>query len=244
MGNRHLFEKYYHGRCDFVDGTTQFHRLISEMTPHDRNLSVLEVGPSKAASLTTTFLKERYDKVCGLDVDKAAKDNPLIDEVETYDGVEMPYENNKFDFIISDYVNEHIDNPIRHFTEVSRILKKGGLYATRTPQVFNYVVVASRIIPQRMHIRIANSARNLKNHDDEVFPAVYRANTCSFYKKTLPKRVPLRCIQCRQIECEPSYVFNSKALFYLGLCHERLVNRFNWLSFLRSNIISVMEKIE
>jgi SAM-dependent methyltransferase len=227
-----------------VDGTTQFHNIIRQFAILNNSVSVLEIGPTKNVSLTTSFLKNKFEKLNGLDVDENAMQNPVIDEIKIYNGINMPYNDRQFDLIVSDYVNEHIENPIQHFREIDRILKKGGIYIARTPQTFYYVIIASRIIPGNFHGYIASSARRLDEHNDGVFPTFYRANTRSFYKKILPRHISLRLIESYQIECEPAYVFNSRILFYLGLIYERIVNRFNFLSFLRANIIVVMHKPE
>jgi ubiquinone/menaquinone biosynthesis C-methylase UbiE len=50
----------------------------------------------------------------------------------------LPYQDNEFDYIISDQVLEHIENPIKAINESYRVLKKGGI-AIHTTCFMNYI---------------------------------------------------------------------------------------------------------
>jgi ubiquinone/menaquinone biosynthesis C-methylase UbiE len=50
----------------------------------------------------------------------------------------LPYEDNSFDFVISDQVFEHIEDPKKAMMESYRVLKKGGI-AIHTTCFMNYI---------------------------------------------------------------------------------------------------------
>ena len=50
---------------------------------------------------------------------------------------DMPYEDNSFDFVVSDQVIEHIENPFKAVNESLRVLRKGGV-AIHTTCLINY----------------------------------------------------------------------------------------------------------
>ena len=50
----------------------------------------------------------------------------------------LPYENNIFDFVISDQVIEHLEEPQKAIDESCRVLKKGGI-AIHTTCFMNYI---------------------------------------------------------------------------------------------------------
>ena len=61
---------------------------------------------------------------------------PLVDQSKStvvvtaypkYDIHDLPFENEAFDYVISDQVLEHVENPLLAFKEASRVLKRGGL---------------------------------------------------------------------------------------------------------------------
>jgi len=68
--------------------------------------------------------------------------SPNAEVVDAYypdvDIQNLPYEDNSFDFVISDQVIEHIEDPKKAITESLRVLKKGGL-AIHTTCFFNYI---------------------------------------------------------------------------------------------------------
>lgn len=66
--------------------------------------------------------------------------NSKLTEVD-YPEVDMqnlPYENNCFDYVISDQVIEHLENPQKAIDESYRVLKKGGT-AIHTTCFINYI---------------------------------------------------------------------------------------------------------
>jgi ubiquinone/menaquinone biosynthesis C-methylase UbiE len=105
--------------------------------------TVLDIG-SGNGKLAIAMAK-RGNKVIGLDVSKVAvqiaqelqkKVGPdLPVEFKQGDARVLPFEDNKFDFITSQDLVEHISENdfIQHLKEVYRVLKPGGSYAFWTP---------------------------------------------------------------------------------------------------------------
>ena len=50
-----------------------------------------------------------------------------------WDGIEMPFDNESFDVIISTEVLEHVPNPDLYLQEVMRVLKPGGIFFFTVP---------------------------------------------------------------------------------------------------------------
>ncbi len=68
------------------------------------------------------------------------KKKAIIEEVyyPSVDIQKLPYENNRFDYIITDQVLEHVEKPHRAIDESYRVLKKGGI-AIHTTCFINYI---------------------------------------------------------------------------------------------------------
>lgn len=68
------------------------------------------------------------------------KENSELTEVEypEVDMQDLPYEDNSFDFVISDQVIEHLKNPQKAIKESYRVLKKDGI-AIHTTCFINYI---------------------------------------------------------------------------------------------------------
>jgi SAM-dependent methyltransferase len=102
--------------------------------------SVLEVGFASGAVLVTIAANAR--KLTGLDLDaEHAPVHSLLRsrgyKADLYTGsiYEMPFESEAFDLAISFSVFEHLHDPRRGLSEVTRVLRPGGLFLLGMPAV-------------------------------------------------------------------------------------------------------------
>ena len=135
-----LFAKYYYGRPDFIDGTALFHRLCRESIAEGATILEIGAGPSNATSACLATI----GRVAGLDVSDEVRTNAHLTSGHVFDGYAFPFEAESFDACVSNYVLEHVAHPAQHFAEVGRVLKPGGVYCFRTPNIWHYIVFASR----------------------------------------------------------------------------------------------------
>jgi SAM-dependent methyltransferase len=232
-----LFAKYYYSRPEFVDGTTEFHRLCTRLLPVGERVLEIGAGPTNA---TSAFLASQ-GPVVGVDISHEVLGNVCLTEARVYDGLQIPFEDASFAACVSDYVLEHVVNPREHFREVGRILRPGGVYCFRTPNLWHYVTLGSKILPHRLHTHIANGLRGLGNDAHEPYPTVYAANTKSRIRR-LAVASGLQAVLLETIEKEPSYGRTNTALFLLMMAYERLVNSSRLLGGLRVNILGVLQQ--
>jgi SAM-dependent methyltransferase len=237
MRTQALFDRYYFLNPAYVGGTELFHRLCkARFTIEGR---ILEIGAGPANS-TTAFLAE-LGSVSGLDVSDEVRNNPHISDAHVYDGITMPFPNEQFDLCVSNYVLEHVTNPRAHFQEVFRVLKPGAAYCFRTPNLWHYVTIASRLVPHSVHLRLANKLRALGDDAHDPWPTVYRANT----RGSLRKWAQQSCLipeELRTIEAEPSYGAAHPLFFYPMMFYERLVNCSEIFGAFRVNILGAFCK--
>jgi SAM-dependent methyltransferase len=237
MTTERLFHRYYYSRPDFVDGTTDFHRLIEDLTVGDDHILEIGAGPSNA---TSQFLSTR-GRVIGVDVSPEVLNNEWLAEAKVYDGNRLPFPDGHFSLCVSNYVLEHVTNPDTHFGEIRRVLRGGGLYCFRTPNLFHYVTLASKMLPHRAHLNLANRLRGLGCDAHDPYPTIYAANTRRLIRR-LAGSVGLTVKLFRMIEKEPSYGKSNRLLFSLMMVYERCVNSSSLLLDLRVNILAVLQK--
>ncbi len=98
---------------------------------------VLEVGCG--AGYGAGLLSAKVRKIIALDVDRSAiayasgnyaSENCLF---QLYDGKKIPFEDNRFDAVISFQVIEHIKDDRNYVIEIHRVLKEGGFFLLTTP---------------------------------------------------------------------------------------------------------------
>src|ERR1700674_2883077 len=173
-----LFQRYYFSRPGYVSGTIRFHEMIRAGLPP--NPEILEIG-SGPGNPTSDCLCS-FGRLTGIDVDEAVLSNRALANAMTFNGEEFPFPGCSFDICVSNYVLEHVVDCAKHFREVARVMKPGGLYFFRTPNLWHYVTIASRLLPHSVHQRFANKLRGREGGNDP-YPTVYRANTTRAIRK-------------------------------------------------------------
>lgn len=232
-----LYARYYYSVPGFVDGTKAFHALCARFIA--QGVSVLEIGAGKT-NATSEFLASR-GAVVGVDISDDVFENRWLTEAHVYNGRDLPFPDACFAACVSNYVIEHIQDPNQHLCEVRRILKPGGIYCFRTPNLWHYVAFSAKVTPHWLHLRVANRLRGLPDRAPEPHRTAYRANT----KKRiieLAAATGLSVESLDMIEKEPSYGRAAAFLFFPMLAYERLVNSSNSLSILRANILCGLRK--
>lgn len=161
----------------------------------------------------------RCRHVDGCDVDEIVLGNPTLDAaVLLAPGTSLPYEDNRFDLVVSRYVFEHIPDPIHAAKELLRVTKPGGWICAITPNKWGYVALASRMVPNSLHKRVLRAIQPHRKAQD-VFPTVYQLNT--------PRAVQRHFGHGAQVfhyrsSAVPTYHFGSAALYRL----QQILHRF------------------
>jgi SAM-dependent methyltransferase len=232
-----LFDHFYYANPNFVDGTTEFHTTVKNNSSPGSSILEVGAGPSN----TTSSYLASIGRVCGLDVSEEVKANAALSESFVYDGTKFPFSNRKFDLCVSNYVLEHVPNPIEHFNEVSRVLKPDGKFIFRTPNLCHYVTFMSWLLPTRAHLALANRLRGLGSSAHDPYPTLYRANTAGVLRR-LGKSTGMPVQELRFIEKEPSYGRVHPLFFYPMMAYERFVNSAPYFAPIRINILGVLKK--
>lgn len=150
--------------------------------------------------------------VDGCDPDPIVADNPTLDAAKVIkSGDPLPYEDDRFDLIVSRYVFEHIEDPRWMAKELLRVLKPGGWICAMTPNKWGYVALASQILPNRFHARALSRVQPGRRAMD-VFPTVYRLNRPSAVRRAFGAGVDIFHYSTSAV---PSYNFDSVLLMRL-----------------------------
>ena len=236
MGTLHLFERYYYTRAAFRDGTQTFHRLCRRYLRAGGKVLEIGAGPGNK---TTKFLSG-FVELVGVDVSDEVRSNGALAARCLGDAGRLPFRDGAFDGCVSNYVVEHLSEPEAHLREVARLLRPGGVYCFRTPNLWHYVTLASRLLPYRAHLKWANWLRALDQAHDP-YPTYYRMNTARAIRRAA-RRAGLDPVEMETIEAEPYYGRRHALLFYPMMLYERLVNASPHLAGLRMNLLVVLAK--
>ena len=138
---------------------------------------LLNLGAGPATGKAACSLKGEVAEVVGADIDPIVLNNHELDSAVVITENELPFDETSFDLVFSDFVIEHVENPLRFLTEVYRVLKPGCSYFFRTPNIFHYVSLISRFSPHWFHNVVANRVRGIPDEAHEPWPTFYRLNS-------------------------------------------------------------------
>ncbi|MCT4685391.1 MAG: methyltransferase domain-containing protein [Roseicyclus sp.] len=172
------------------DCTVAFYtRIDALLQPTD---VVLNLGAGRGANILADLsayrrkvqtFKGRAARVIGLDVDPVVLENPDLDEAHVI-GLDTPWPvaDASIDMLVSDHVFEHVVNPEFLASEIARVLKPGGWLCARTPTKWGYIGLATRAIPNSLHVALLKYLQPHRKAED-VFPTVYKMNTARSLKR-------------------------------------------------------------
>lgn len=221
-------QRFYRGRPGWIDGTAQFHELCLRYIKRESRVLEIGAGPSNP---TSEFLSRAAGTVVGLDVDPAVTTNRYLKAAHVYDGKHFPFPDGTFHVALSDYALEHVENPLDLLRETHRVLASGGVFLFRTPNIFHYVSIFSRLLPDSISPWLRNRAS-----DHRVYPKFFRFNSEKVCRRLLFES-GFRVLELAMIEKEPSYGMRSRFLFLPMMVYERLANSTPLFRQLRANIL-------
>ncbi len=211
---RSFVDRYY---PNFKDAETRYEELIKSSL--NKGMVVLDAGCGKAGILGKYAGEAKT--VVGIDADRESlKSNPLLNNLIVGNLEDLPFKDESFHLITCQWTLEHLEEPQKAFQEFNRLLKKGGQLIVITSNIYNYVMILSKLMPLSLKQKIL---AKLGRGESDTFPTYYRCNSPS----RLLKMTKSTGFQKRRFELvgNPFYFFVSKPLFILAVLYERLTDR-------------------
>lgn len=95
--------------------------------------TILDIGVG--FGVITSELAKCCNKINGVDIIDARKSTEGYQFKKVGDA-SLPFKNESFDIVVSNYVLEHVRDQKKHINEINRVLKKGGICYLSTPNKF------------------------------------------------------------------------------------------------------------
>lgn len=170
------------------DGTVMFFSFVQSCCLKTNAQEVLDYGAGRGMFWSEDKseyrrrlrdLRNTGARVTACDIDNAVLSHPCSDhQVLIEPKTTLPFEDGRFDVIVSENTFEHIEDAEHAASELYRVLKPGGYLCARTPNGTGYLRLLSSMVPNRLHTRVLSSVQPDRKAED-VFPTVYKMNTPS-----------------------------------------------------------------
>lgn len=221
MSINDLWSRFYpeNGAVRPSDGAHELYGWIRSVAC-PRTLRVLNLGAG-AATDDARRLGDHFGRLIGADIDPRVVENDDLHEAVVIDGTSLPFPDCSFDMVFSDWTMEHVAEPKPLLEEVFRVLKPGGHFVFRTPNLLHYAALLAWATPHAFHEFVGKRIRS--SVLVEPYKTHYRLNT----KRTavrLLRQVGFEQVEVRMLEPAPSYLTFARAAFLCGVAYERIVN--------------------
>jgi ubiquinone/menaquinone biosynthesis C-methylase UbiE len=152
----------------------------------------------------------------------------------------LPFGQETFDTIFSEYVFEHLADPEQVLRELKRVLKPSGTILILTPNYYSYKTLAARLTPHRFHV-VMGRHRYGAGHEADMYPTLYRCNT-RFQFEELAQRAGLRIADVQFVTNGPTWFQRVPGLFEIFHGFHLAIDRWKWASQLRCALIVEMRR--
>lgn len=210
------------------------HRVDSLLKP---GTTLLDAGCGRTVPVLRKYLG-RATRLIGVELVEF-KDIPYGIETYNADLAKLPLPDASVDLIMSRSVFEHLTDPDSVYREFSRVLRSGGAIVFLTANMWDYGTLVARLVPNRFHAKIVKHVEG--REEEDTFPTAYKTNTPGDVKR-LAESAGLRVESFDYLSQYPNYFMFNGALFFLGMCFEKLISRFESLRFLRGWIMVTLRK--
>lgn len=201
------------------------------------NCTLLDAGCGRTAPTLRSFVG-RARRLIGVDLVDFV-DVPAGIETHRADLARIPLDDESIDVVMSQSVFEHLTEPLAVYRELARALRPGGRLVVLTANMWDYGTLVARMVPNRLHAPLVHWAEGRAEHD--TFPTAYKSNTRRAIAR-LASQAGLRVDSFEYLSQYPNYLMFNGALFFAGMCFEKMIHRFDALRSLRGWILVTMSK--
>jgi SAM-dependent methyltransferase len=176
--------------------------------------------------------------VVGMDYDlHSLKDHHSIALKVKGDITGLPFRDRYFDLVTANMVVEHLDDPLKQFAEISRVLKPGGIFVFHTPNILGYPTIGNRLVPEKLKVRLIYTLDGRNEHD--IFATHYKANSRRQIRE-LARASGLEVLQIKMITTDAVFAVVPLLVIPELLLIKLLMTK--PLRALRTNIIASLRK--
>ena len=229
-----LLAKYYHG---VPHPYRLFERHVDALVGAGGVNALMDAGCGRTVPVLRKFIG-RVKRLIGIELVAFTDVPPSIETFNADLGL-LPLPDASVDLIMSRSVFEHLADPAAVYREFARVLRPGGRVVFLTANMWDYGTLVARLIPNRFHAKVVRFTEG--REEEDTFPTEYKTNTRGAVRR-LGAGAGLDVEAFDYLSQYPNYLMFNGALFFIGMCFEKLIARYHALRALRGWILVTLRK--
>lgn len=229
-----LLHKYYR---DTPHPYRLFERRVEALISGGGVRSLLDAGAGRTVPVLRKFLG-KVERLIGVEL-VPFTEVPAGIETHNADLGALPLADASVDLIMSRSVFEHLADPAAVYREFARVLRPGGRVVFLTANMWDYGTLVARLTPNRFHAKVVRFSEG--REEEDTFPTEYKTNTRGAVDR-LAADAGLGVQSFDYLSQYPNYLMFNGALFFVGMCFEKLIARVGALRGLRGWILVTLRK--
>jgi len=179
-------------------------------------------------------LRDKFSLALGIDIClEAMNKNICLDKYMIGSAESLPFENQKFDTVISLWVLEHLNNPKKCFKEINRVLKPEGIFAFVTPNKINILIILRRLLSDNLAKKII--LKLYGRQEEDLFGIHYKLNTIQEIKD-LAKKYGFEICYLKE-NSDPSYTSFGPLSYFISKIFSSIP-----FSITKPHIVGILKK--
>lgn len=203
----------------------------------DQDSVLLDAGCGRTMPVLKGYIG-KAKKLIGVELVEFTEAVPGIQSINS-DLENIPLPDGSVDLIMSRSVFEHLVYPDAVYREMHRLLRPGGHLVFLTANLWDYGTLIAKMVPNRYHAGIVKKVEG--RAEEDVFPTAFKTNSRKAVAK-LAADTGFEIAEIRYLAQYPSYFMFNGVLFFIGMCYERIISKFDSLAFLRGWIMVTIRK--
>jgi ubiquinone/menaquinone biosynthesis C-methylase UbiE len=147
---------------------------------------ILDVGCGNRSDLSQ-YLRANSNNIIihGIDIDEYAKDNPDVDQVYIGSAEKMPFEDEIYDMVFSQFLLEHVEDAHKTLASMARVLKKDGTLIITIPNPASPEGMVTKLTPYSFHVKFKRVVEKVDDAHQNTFPTRYSFKSVKNIKSIL-----------------------------------------------------------
>lgn len=139
-----------------------------------RQPKVLDIGCGRKSDIGR-YLKghSSHALIHGADLDEYSLKNSDVDELFICDAADMPFEDESYDVVFSQFLLEHVEDSQKTVDSISRVTAPGGLAALIIPNPTSPASTVAKLTPYSFHLFFKREVQKYDNVSEDTFPTFF-----------------------------------------------------------------------